>query len=640
MGKLSKLFRRRKRGEIAVESTLQGSRQLASSELVHTHVQQCLNAAHPQLQRSVYFQDAAPSRVPLAGFSVKAIAFYSAYSPWQQVAMSQAQYVGHEQPHLPSILGFYDSRTPEVLREQVAMARSFGIHAFCFSCSSLADTNLVGGALAQFVAEPLLDLHFSCAWDLAATQASHDGDGLSHPSVLGFRRCFADPRYVRVDGRPMLVVGGLDVLPNPAESAERWRAEAVLCGLPGLYLVAECRGQVTDPHALGCDAAVEMPPHQMQGLDITHKMAWLNASHTGHVFDYMESALRMGSANCDQHRLFKTVMPSWDSEAVQPTFGTSFNGSTPHVFAQWLRTAARWAKRNPEGERLLFVNAWNDWAHGAHLEPDARHGYAYLNTLSATLAEMDTDVTIQSFADKLNSSFRKAHDVVIFAHFFYEDVLDDMLDGYLANLAGLADLHVSVTENMSVLSLTRLHSVFPSMRVHLCENRGRDVKPFIEMYRLSASDGYEIAFKMHGKRSPHLTNGAAWREQLIEPLFGSRVVFERNVGLLKRDTSTTLLVPKSALHQLNEAGSNQSWLDELLRQTGHAQRVGRYKWKFAAGTMFAFRFDALAPLLNESAISLAAFEVEAGQLDGTYAHAMERMLGLFATEKRGKIAAC
>jgi lipopolysaccharide biosynthesis protein len=101
-----------------------------------------------------------------------------------------------------------------------------------------------------------------------------------------------------------------------------------------------------------------------------------------------------------------------------------------------------------------------------------------------------------------------------------------------------------------------------------------------------------------------------------------------------------MLVPQSALHQLNEAGFNQRWLDELLRQTGHAERAGRYKWKFAAGTMFAFQFKALHALLNEDAISLACFEAEAGQLDGTYAHAMERMLGLFATAQGGKIASC
>jgi len=639
MGKLSKFFRRRQRERFA-PAIMAGLRPLASSELVQAHVQQRLAWAHPQRQRSVYYQEAAPALRPAAGFGVKAIAFYSWPVPWPQVAAAQPQYVGHEQPHMPGAPGFYDLRAPGVLRDQVAMARSFGVHAFCFPCAGDTGAAVANEALAQFVSEPTLDLGFCCALTGDAQQAPTGTDEPGSAVIQALTSCFADPRYIKIDGRPMLLVQGLGECADAQAATQRWRAQAVRSGWPGLYLVAMREGAVAEPAAYGCDAAVEVPPQQLQAVDITGKMAWLNGVHTGKVYDYMESALRMGAATSEGHRLFKTVMPSWDSEAAQPGRGIAFQGSTPRAFAQWLRTAARWALRNPQGERFVFVNAWNDWAHGAYLEPDTRHGYAYLNALSATLAELDSSETLASFARTMNSGFRKAHDVVIFAHFFYEDVLDDMLDAYLVNLAGLADLHVSVTENMAVSSLARLHAVFPNMRVHLCENRGRDVKPFIEMYRLAAHDGYEVAFKLHGKRSPHLGNGAAWREQLVDPLLGSRAVFEQHVATLKSGAKAVMLVPQSALHQLNEAGFNQRWLDELLRQTGHAERAGRYKWKFAAGTMFAFQFKALDALLNEDAISLACFEAEAGQLDGTYAHAMERMLGLFATAQGGKIASC
>lgn len=631
MGKLSKLFLRRQPSE-ATPALAAGVRKRANDELIHAHLEQRLDMAHPARQRSRYFQEAAPSLMPLGGFSVKAIAFYTSDVPWSEVVVAQPQYVGHEQPHIPGALGFYDQQASHVLRDQVAMARAFGVHAFCFSCTGQAAGDAGTDALAQFVAEPSLDLHFCC---ILTADAEIDG---------AFTRCltccFSDPRYILVDGRPLVLVRGMEHRPDREATLARWRVEAVKRGWPGFYVVSAESGDAAGACVGGVDAAVEMPPQRMQAVDITEKMAWFNQAHTGHVFDYTEAALRMAGATSDEHRLFKTVMPSWDTEPVHPGSGTSFKGAAPHAFAQWLRAAARLARRNPEGERFVFVNAWNDWAHGAHLEPDVRHGHAYLNALSATLAEVDSDVTLRSFADTINGGFRRAHDVVIFAHFFYEDVLNDMLDAHLTSLAGLADLHVSVTENMSVASLARLHAIFPNMRVHLCENRGRDVKPFIEMYRLAANDGYELAFKVHGKRSPHLADGAAWREKLIDPLIGSRAVFERNVGTLRADSKTTLLVPKAALHQLNEAGFNQRWLNELLRHTGHAERVGRYKWKFAAGTMFAFRFTALAALLNEDAISLNSFEAEAGQLDGTYAHALERMLGLFATAQGGKIVSC
>ena len=78
--------------------------------------------------------------------------------------------------------------------------------------------------------------------------------------------------------------------------------------------------------------------------------------------------------------LYKTVFPSWDSEPRKPGKGTIYAGSKPSLYRRWLKEACNWTiKNHPEDSRMVFVNAWNEWAEGAHLEPDRRFGYAYLH---------------------------------------------------------------------------------------------------------------------------------------------------------------------------------------------------------------------------------------------------------------------
>ena len=79
-------------------------------------------------------------------------------------------------------------------------------------------------------------------------------------------------------------------------------------------------------------------------------------------------------------------MPAWDNTARRQDRGTIFVGSSPELFELWVeRMAAQTRARFTGEERVLFVNAWNEWGEGCHLEPDARHGRQYLEALAREL---------------------------------------------------------------------------------------------------------------------------------------------------------------------------------------------------------------------------------------------------------------
>jgi lipopolysaccharide biosynthesis protein len=137
-----------------------------------------------------------------------------------------------------------------------------------------------------------------------------------------------------------------------------------------------------------------------------------NPNFTGRVYDYRATAERFMQRPLPEHRFFRTAMPSWDNTARRQDAGAIFLGSTPRLYEQWLSTLVEQTRAlNRPGERFVFVNAWNEWAEGNHLEPDLRYGHGYLEATRAALGGLmplrrarahETDVLAVS--TRLNSS--------------------------------------------------------------------------------------------------------------------------------------------------------------------------------------------------------------------------------------------
>jgi lipopolysaccharide biosynthesis protein len=649
--------------------TIESQESLGSSKsnkinpgLLPSYVDQILQQADPKKNRSTFFE--YPEKIDLTHKSVKVIAFYLpqfhaipendewwgvGFTEWSNVSKARPQFVGHHQPQLPADLGFYDLRSVDVLRKQALMAKTFGIDAFCFHYYWFNGKRLLETPVNNFLENKDIDLEFCYCWANENWTRRWDGkendiliaQNHSSESDLAFINdlldSFRDTRYIKINGCPLLIVYRISLLPDPQETVALWRKVVKDAGFPGLYLVAAKSFDIVNPEEYGCDAGVEFPPHQMQSLDITSKMNIVNPDYSGHIYDYPESALRFGLHRGDSGRLFKTIMPGWDNEARKPGRGFSFHNNTPEHFQQWARMAISHANSNPPEERLFFINAWNEWGEGAHMEPDSKHGHAFLNALARVLGEHSTQLSAEQVSADLNKSFKPTYRTAIFIHLFYDELVPVLVDGYLKQLSGHSDLFVSITRGVSVKSIQYIKDNFRNAYIHVTENQGRDIKPFLEMLLIARKMGYEYGFKIHGKRSPHRVDGAEWRDRLIQPLLGSVEIFKKNETLLMQREDLGLLIPSGNLLNLGEPeihAGNKRWLDHLLRGLGSDDRIGKYDFNFAAGSMFAFRMAALGALLDNECFSIENFEKEAGQLDGTFAHAIERMI-LFSAAQRG-----
>lgn len=314
------------------------------------------------------------------------------FTEWRNVAKAVPQFEGHYQPRLPGELGFYDLRVPDVQRRQVELAKNYGIHGFCFHYYWFNGRRLLERPLNQFIDDPEIDFPFCICW--ANENWTRRWDGMesdillaqvhSEESDIAFIRDAAPllqhKNYIRIKGRPVLIVYRVQLMPNPSETAGRWRQYCQEAGIGDPYLVAAQSFGFIDPTAVGFDAAVEFPPHNVAFEEITNTVKLFNPDFSGRVSSYPDMVEKMLQYNRDKSfTVFKTVSPDWDNEARKPGRGHVYAHSTPALYRKWLDGSCRFVQRNAHiDERLVFINAWNEWAEGAHLEPDARYGYAYL----------------------------------------------------------------------------------------------------------------------------------------------------------------------------------------------------------------------------------------------------------------------
>jgi hypothetical protein len=324
------------------------------------------------------------------------------FTEWSNVAKAQAQFLGHYQPRLPGELGFYDLRTPGVLAQQAQLARAYGISAFCFHYYWFAGKRLLEAPIEAFLADRSIDIGFCLCWANENWTRRWDGDDSKiliaqehtledHARVFDdLARHMEDPRYLRVDGKPLLVVYRPDIIAQAAEMTALWREAAAQRGWPGLYLVAANAFRFDEPERLGFEALAEFPPHGIVADAIASRLSWLNPGHAGAVYDYgavADAEVRRLQSAPARGVVFPGVMPGWDNEARRPGAGVIYHDATPAAYGAWLSAAiARAARTLPADRRFVFINAWNEWAEGAYLEPDRAFGRAFLAETARVLA--------------------------------------------------------------------------------------------------------------------------------------------------------------------------------------------------------------------------------------------------------------
>jgi 2-polyprenyl-3-methyl-5-hydroxy-6-metoxy-1,4-benzoquinol methylase len=319
------------------------------------------------------------------------------FTEWTNVTRAKPLFPGHYQPHVPSELGYYDLRIPEVREAQARLAADHGISGFVYYHYWFNGKRLLERPFEEVLASGSPDFPFALCWaneewtrnwdaqtgTVLMPQDFNDEDDLAHIRYLA--TAFEDPRYIKIDGRPLMLVYRPQKLTEPKRTFGIWRDEAKRLGIPGLYLcyVESWGPPPGGPEAFGMDASVGFMP-------VTGDQVFTPVDGTrGHrIIDYRSSVEKqMRRPEPSHYRRFPSVMVGWDNTARRPYGATIFKDATPDAYEDWLRRTVDRVSDVPEKENYLFIVAWNEWAEGNHLEPDQQYGHAWLDATKAVLVD-------------------------------------------------------------------------------------------------------------------------------------------------------------------------------------------------------------------------------------------------------------
>lgn len=326
------------------------------------------------------------------------------FTEWTNVTKTRPRFRGHYQPHLPADLGFYDLRLPEARDAQASLAAEYGVFGFCYYHYWFNGKMLLERPVDEILKLGTPDFPFCLCWANDNWTRAWDGldrevliqqmygaeDDLNH--IRWLCGAFADSRYIRIDGRPVFLVYRSARLPRPQETTDRWRAEAMRLGVGDLYLChveniyGESKG---DPKDLGFDAAVEFQPKlnlippPMSARVKGKLFPWLSNFHVSPYRQLVENALNEKPA---PYLRYPCVCPSWDNTSRRPNRGLTLRDASPELYEYWLKEVIKGAPVNSDGDKIIFINAWNEWAEGCHLEPCQKWGRSYLEATRRALS--------------------------------------------------------------------------------------------------------------------------------------------------------------------------------------------------------------------------------------------------------------
>lgn len=318
------------------------------------------------------------------------------FTEWTNVTGARPVFLGHHQPKLPTTTGFYDLRLPESVATQNDLARSAGIHGFMYYHYWFAGRSILERPLQDRLKsdDPT---PFCIMW--ANENWTRRWDGRSENILLGqdyehvdssqfvqdALQYLLDPRYLRIDGKAVLAVYRPRQIPELAETVAEWRRIAEQAGAGDLLLLSvdvdpEFDGLSEDVHQFGFDGTLGFPPHRTTWPQQKPRPLQVDYRFHGNILSYERTVDEQiaGMPRYAGADNYPGVMVTFDNTARRQWSSDIWYGSNPYTFHRWLAAAiAQVMPREPE-HRLVFINAWNEWAEGAVLEPQDRVGSAYL----------------------------------------------------------------------------------------------------------------------------------------------------------------------------------------------------------------------------------------------------------------------
>jgi len=344
------------------------------------------------------------------------------FTEWTNVVKGHPNFDGHYQPHQPRDLGFYDLSNVEVMREQAEMARDYGVYGFCFYHYWFSGRRVLEKPVDNFIKSDI-DMNFCLCWANENWTRTWSGDTESvllgqsytdeddHSFIESLALYLTDSRYILVDGKPLILVYRANQIPDAKRSFAIWRKKALGLGFPGLHIAVVDFYDISSPAEVDADALVEFPPLKFNGPQSRpeNPPRITNPDFAGGLVDYHKVIAQSAGRAPESYRLYRGIMPSWDNTARRQDTGTIVLNSNPVLYAEWLKYIRAYTRQyHQKSDNFIFINAWNEWGEGCHLEPDQKWEMQYLEATLRSAYYEDADYDLAEVRSKLYTALAKS----------------------------------------------------------------------------------------------------------------------------------------------------------------------------------------------------------------------------------------
>lgn len=330
------------------------------------------------------------------------------FTEWTNTAKAKPLFPGHYQPHVPADLGFYDLRVPETRAAQADLAREYGVEGFCYYHYWFGGRRILERPFEEVLHSGEPDFPFCLCWANHSWNTAWQGTSnmlieQTYPGMQDHEahfnyllQAFSDPRYIKVDNKPLFLIYNPDDIPDVQNVLNFWRDLAKKAGLEGLHLVGiSHRSEKWDPRPRGLDACAMQALPRRDGriprryLSTKIELLLKGNKHSLSIYDYEEVIPSLLRSNTPDFLDYPIALPNWDNTPRSGMRGLVLHNSTPELFRKHLRQALARANRLPDGQQIVFLKAWNEWAEGNYVEPDLKFGRAYLEVIQDEVMRSD-----------------------------------------------------------------------------------------------------------------------------------------------------------------------------------------------------------------------------------------------------------
>lgn len=358
------------------------------------------------------------------------------FTEWTNVARAKPLFKGHYQPRIPSDLGFYDLRLAEVREEQAKMAKEAGIEGFCYYHYWFGNgKQLLERPFNEVVDSGKPDFPFCLCWanhtwtnkTWEKTKSHSKSELLIEQKYLGeeddishfysLLKAFRDPRYIRIENKPIFVIYHPHDFIGIEDFITCWNKLAIQNGFEGIYFIG--MSPATTSHIKDDSGNIKIvTPNVKSSANIYNSVLkyGFNAVNSfgkrrGELlylgkwnailqhfllkfgirrvlkFDYAKTVAGYFSPEDKWENVFPTILPQYDRTPRNGRNEGIYTDSTPSKFKKHVIDAINVVRHKNAEHRIIFLDAWNEWAEGCYVEPDLKFGHGYLNAIKEAIEE-------------------------------------------------------------------------------------------------------------------------------------------------------------------------------------------------------------------------------------------------------------